>query len=159
MATWDITFPAGTSQGDGASGSSNISSGRPSDFDGATIDSVAVQSAPTVTADSNPTTDDGMSLRFQIRDISLGSEYGGVGSDAAALCVAVFPQSATSSVTIVDGSATSPAPTIAVALDWHEVFWSLVYNASMKNDGELFSWSSFTVQVTYTPIADRKSVV
>lgn len=149
MATWDITVSAGSTVGSGTDVLlTTISGVVPGDFDGSTIDSVAVQGTPTVTSDG--TTDDTIEVRFFVTTTVPADVYGGDGSNAASMCFASVGDSA-SSANITDGSSTSPAPTTAVAADWDEVRYSIAYAANMKNDGETVSWSSFTVRVTYTP--------
>jgi len=152
MATWDIVVSAQSAQGATGSGNSTVTPAVPGDFDGATINSVTILSSPTVTADSNPTTDDGCQIRFWVETTGSTAVYG-ADTSGGHLCDAIFPQSATSSVTITANGSASPAPTTAVAADWDRVGYSLAYNANMKNDGELFSWSAFTIRVTYTPLA------
>jgi outer membrane lipoprotein SlyB len=149
MAIWDITVSAGSTVGSGTDVLlTTISGVVPGDFNGATIDSVVVQSAPTITSDG--TTDDTIGVRFFVTTTAPADVFGGDGSDAASMCHASLGNGVASD-TITDGTSRSPNPTTAVAADWDEVRYSINYTASMKNDGETMSWSAFTVRVTYTP--------
>lgn len=157
MATWDITAPAASGIGETASGSSAALT-PPGDFDGATIDSVTILSAPTL--DSDSATDDTIGIRWEISDSVTAAVYGdnsSAGSDAISLCSASLGDSV-SSDTITAGSAPSPAPTIAVAADWDRVRYESNYSSSMKKDDETCSWSAFTIRVTYTALTpeDRR---
>jgi len=149
MAFFDITVTAQSGRAAGNTGSSSFS--EPGDFDGATIDSVAIIGSPnTVTSDG--VTDDTIGVRFWIETTGGGADvYGSSGSDAASLCFASVGDSASSDI-ITDGASPSPGPTIAVGADWTRVGFAINYSANMKDDGETVSWSAFTIRVTYTPI-------
>lgn len=151
MATWDITTPPINSLGSGGSGSVSIITGRPSDFDGATIDSVTVLSAPLIGVGSSGATNDTIGIRWRVTDISNVDTHGSDSSDAASLCHAANGDGSLTD-TIVVGSSPSPAPTTAVAGDWSNLEWAINYAANMKNDGENVSVSLFTIRVTYTPL-------
>ena len=148
MSTWDIEVDAQS----GITGTDNGSQALtvPGDFDGATINSVLVVGSPTVTSDS--TTDDTVDIRWNVQSSAPAAIYGGTGSSTVALCDATIGDSVSSDV-IVEGSAPSPAPTIAVTADWDNFHYTCVYNSSGMPDGETVSWATFTVQVTYTPTA------
>jgi hypothetical protein len=150
MATWDIVIPAGSTQGSGSSNSTALSPTVPGDFDGATINSVSVVGSPTATVDGTPT-DDTIGVRWHIETSTGTAVWGGTGSDAASACFVTIDTSVTSSGTIADGSAPSPAPSTGVSADWDNTDYLVTYLASMKNDGETISWSSFTLQVDYSP--------
>lgn len=149
MATWTIQISAQSGQGIGASGThaTTLGQAQPGDFDGATIDSVAVSGSPTTTVSG--VDNDTIGVRFIIETTAGVDVYGNVaGTDAAAMCHA--PVSGTSS-TIVDSSSPSPGPTTAVAADWDNVLWAVNYNAVQMPDGGTIAWSQFDVVVTYTP--------
>jgi hypothetical protein len=144
MATWDFQIDAASSQGEGASGSNSITSGRPGDFDNATINSVQVLSAPSITL--NSWTDDLVGVRFWVEASGGADTYGGNGSDAASMCWADE-----SNTTIDEGSSPSPAPGTAVAADWDTAAWAINYVAEKMSDGATVDWSNFSVRVDYTP--------
>ena len=149
MATWDIVFPAGSARTGTTITNTAVSPTVPGDFDGSTIDSIAVLSAPTLDTNSGPTNDT-VGIRWVIQTDADVDVYGGSGSDAVSLCSAVLGDGV-SSDTIAVGSGPSPAPTIAVAADWDEVSSRGNYTAQAMPDGETVDWSAFTVRVTYTP--------
>jgi len=150
MATWDIDVPAGSGVGSGGDTSSAVSPTVPGDFDGATIDSVLIVGSPTVTADSDPTVDDGCDFWWYIATSTGTAVYGG-NSVSTGICDANFPQSSTSFALINNTASPSPAPTTAVSADWDNIHVGVGYSANMMDDGELFSWSTFKIRVTYTP--------
>ena len=153
MATWTIQISAQTDAAFDASGThaTTLGEAQPGDFDGATINSVSVSGSPSTTV--NVTDNDTLGVRF-IVETSAGTDiYGGVGSDAATMCYA--PLSASGS-TIVDGTATSPEPTTAVAADWDNVYWEVQYNAVQMADAtRTIYWSQFNVVVDYTASSGR----
>ena len=149
MATWDIVAAAEASSiGETASGNSTVTPAVPSDFDGAVIDSVTILSAPTI--DSDAATNDSLGIRWHIGQ-PVVSTYGNGATDATSLCYALLGGGSPTTATIVVGSGTSPAPTIAVAADWQQVNWSSNYSSSGMPDAETCTWSAFTIRVDYTP--------
>jgi len=146
MATWDITYPAATGIGGSGSGSASITP--PGDFDGATIDDVSLFGSPAVISEG--TTDDTIGVRWRIQTTAAAAVWGDYASDGISLMSASLGDGVTGDF-IVDGSAPSPAPSIAVAADWDEVAYNANYAANMKNDAETVSWSTLTIRITYTP--------
>ena len=153
MAIWTLNIAAGSGLNSGVT-SVATSSSPPGDFDGATINSVLVVGSPTVTSDG--TTDDAITIRWRIENTGGTGIYGGIGTDAGSMCFAVIGDSVSSDV-IDEGSAVSPAPTIAVAADWDEIGRIIDYVANMKNDGETVSWSRKTPSISCKKMAGRSS--
>jgi len=147
MATFDITSPLGVNEGQGDSGFAGVTP--PGDFDGATITDVSVVGSPTITTDGQ--TDDTIGVRFRIQSSAVVAIWGDYGSDAVSLCSASLADEAGPD-TITDGSAPSPAPSIAVAADWDNIAFEINYAANMMADAETISFSTFTIRVTYTPL-------
>lgn len=154
MAQWDITVPAGSVVDGATGGRTSIAGSRPSDFNGATINSVTFLGTPTVTSDgangTGGTTDDTWLVRFNIEDAAFNPIYGGTGSDEASICWGRLGDSV-ASANITAGSATSPAPTTAVATSWDNIHYQTFDTVNMKDDNEHGSWASFTIRVDYTP--------
>lgn len=147
MATWDITAPAGSGQGAAHDVATAIT--EPGDFDGATIDSVQVISAPTMASDGE--TDDTAIFRWWIQTDGGTAIFGSNAANAAICDVNWGPSLTESPLTIADDTARSPNPTTAVAADWDEIRSDCTYTANMMGDNETFTWSAFTIRVTYTP--------
>ncbi len=147
MATWQFTVSARSGVGEGGFASNDIT--EPGDFDGATIDSVAVVGTPTI--DSDGTTDDFIGIRFAVEEADGTDVYGTLSSGTACMCVGDQVGEFDAAADIVLGSAISPAPTIAVAVDWNKVTYNASYTANMMGDAETVSWSAFDILVTYTP--------
>lgn len=155
MATWNITVPARSNQAFPSTGSDSISSGRPSDFDGATINSVTVSGSPTVTFSAG---DDGIGVRWHITTSGGASTHGSLGTNTASMCHANMTTGNTgTSDAIAVGSSPSPEPTTATAADWDSVAFELNEDISMKDDSRLATWSAFTIVVDYTPGAVQRS--
>jgi hypothetical protein len=151
MAQWDITAPAGTGVGAGSgSNTSDVSGGRPSDFDGATINSVTLVGAGNVTLNAN-SSNDTIGIRWNIETSGGANTYGGVGSDAASIAYCPVTAFNILPAAIAAGGSPSPAPTTATAADWHQVAWDWTYTVAGKNDASTCDWSSFTIRVDYTP--------
>ena len=156
MAQYDITVPAGSVVDGGINDRATLTGGNapPGDFDGATINSVSIVGTPTVTSDGagggGGTTDDTWLVRFNIEDSGNNPVYGGTGADEDSICWGRLGDSV-ASANIENGSATTPAPTTAVASNWNNIHWQTFDQANMKADDERASWASFTIRVDYTP--------
>jgi hypothetical protein len=153
MAQWDITVPAQTAMG-GAGGSGSqthdISGSRPSDFDGATINSVTLVGAGNVTLNTG-SSNDSIGVRWNIENSVGGDTYGlTTGTDDNAIAYAPSTTFSGLPVAIAAGTTTTPAPTIAVASSWHQVRCQWTYTTSGKNDESTADSPSFTIRVDYT---------
>lgn len=153
MATFDITVLAGTSQG--ASHDVATAFTEPGDFDGATIDSVQVISSPTMSSDAE--SDDTAIFRWWIQTSGGTAIFGNNTANGAICDVNWGPSVSESPLTIADDTLRFPNPTIAVAADWDEIRGACTYTANMMGDAELFTWSAFTIRVTYTPAASGET--
>ena len=150
MATWTITVPARS--GVGETGSERVSITPPGDFDGATINSVTLQGTPTVSSDQGGT-DDVLLARWAVQTSSFTDTYGTTGSDEGSICWARLADTAPASADVTSGSATSPAPTTAVAANWDNIYWQMFYTQNGMPNNETMTWSAFTIDVDYTPAA------
>ena len=150
MAQWTITVPARSNVGENDSERVSITSNRPSDFDGATINSVTVSGTPTVTSDQSGT-DDTLLARWSIQNSSFSAIYGGTGADEDSICWARLGAAAPTSADITEGSAPTPAPTTAVATSWDNIYWQMFYTQSGMPNNETMSWSAFDIVVDYSP--------
>jgi hypothetical protein len=146
MATFDIEVTARTGQS--APGGGQTAFTPPGDFDGATINSVAIVGSPLLASEG--VTDDTIGIYFWIKDTGGINDIYGTNTTSGAVVTAELGDSV-ASATLVDGASPTPAPTIAVAEDWDRVQHEKYYTANMKNDGETMEWPTFFIRVTYTP--------
>jgi hypothetical protein len=117
MATWDIPLGGAVSVNGTWEPNKTISSSRPSDFDGATVNSITVVGTPSVTSDS--ATDDTIGFRIWVVDFGDIPVYGNKDSDANSIA-SVSLGNSVSSDTWTDQTP-NPAPTTVVAADWEMV--------------------------------------
>ena len=160
MAQWDITVPAATNWTPSGSVPVDVVTGLtpPSDFDGATINSVVIVNGTGAVSTNNGPTDDSAVMHWWVTNTADTSTYGD-NSPSVAICDASVGANASGSDITGNGASISPAPTSAVAADWNKVRRNGTYTADMKDDGETFDNSAFTIRVDYTPAAIELTTV
>src|SRR5210317_14652 len=149
MATFNITVPAQTNEGEVNELSMLTNVTLPSDYIGSNVTGVAIVGTPSITTNSGPTDDD-LLIRLALQN-NTGNIVGDYNSNTTCVAYANLPDGV-SSDNWTDGSSPTGLPRTGASGDFSRVGVTIIVTPNMKNDGETIDWASFQIQVTYTPV-------